>query len=106
MEDMENEVPELTGWRTNLVGLATYFRTSKCKTKALAAVGNGKVVAFPAHHEVRFAEHLYNLIAAVLTNLAACRILFMASVENSEATCDDKAKCRGFLKLWREGSQP
>lgn len=51
MKDMENEVATLALWRSNLVGLATYFRTSKCRTKALAAAGNGIVVAFPAHHE-------------------------------------------------------
>lgn len=104
MEDMENAVPELTLWRSNIVGLATYFRTSKCRTKALAAVEHCNVVAFPSHHEVRFAEHLHNLIKAVLNNLEACRTVFKETVENPEASRDEKAKSQGFLKLWSHGS--
>lgn len=100
MEDMENVVPELKLWRTNIIALATYFRTSKCRTKALAAVENGNVVAFPSHHEVRFAEHLHNLVKAVLINLEACRAVFKAATENPEASRDEKAKSKGFMKLW------
>ena len=85
MEIMENEVPELAVWRSNLVAVATYFHTSKCRTKGLAPAGNDIVVAFPDHDEVRFAKHLYNLIAAVLSNLVACRAVFTATVDNPDS---------------------
>jgi len=104
MEAMENVVPELTVWRSNYVALATYFHTSKCRTKALNSVANVGVIAFKAHHDVRFTEHLHNFITAVNKNFQACHAVFKATIDNPEATQDEKAKCSGFQKLWCEGS--
>ena len=71
IESTENAVPELRHWKTDLLSVSSYFRSSKSRTKALKRAG-GKH-AFPAYFEVRFAEHLLRLISAILANLAACR---------------------------------
>ena len=58
MEDMEDSVTELTLWKANITGLATYYRTSGTRTKALNKESNGKAKKNPKHHEIRFAEHM------------------------------------------------
>lgn len=34
----------------------------------------------------------------------ACHAMFTATMENYQATSDEKAKCNGFLKFWCKGS--
>ena len=73
MEDLMQSVQELKLWHTNLISVATYYRTSALRTKELRVIDpNAK--SFPAHHEVRFAQHLIQLCEAVLGNLKACRM--------------------------------
>jgi hypothetical protein len=113
MEDMENCVPELKLWRSNLTSLATYFRTSKCRNKVLLQCGtcseaddgkSSKILAFPAHHEVRFAEHLQALVKAALHNLSACRRAWRILKDDADLAPQEKAKAEGFLNVWSEGS--
>jgi len=70
----------------------------------LLAAEHSIVFAFPSHYEVRFAEHLHNLIKAVFNNLEACLAVFKETIENPEASRDEKAKSQGFLKLWSHES--
>ena len=54
-EAIINSVPELKIWKSSLIGVATYFRTSTSKKKMLekAAI---EMKQFPRHHDVRFAQ--------------------------------------------------
>ena len=59
MEDLMQSVPELKLWHTNLISVATYYRTSALRTKELRVIDpNAK--SFPAHHEVR----LHNILSS------------------------------------------
>ena len=59
MEDPVASVPELTIWKANAVAVATY-RTSGLRTKELKTLFP-RMKSFPAHHEVRFGQHLVQL---------------------------------------------
>ena len=72
LESVEAMVPELKHWLSDLVAVGTYFRTSGKRTSMLRSQAQ-KTVQFPPHFEVRFAEHLFGLIKAVLKNLPVCR---------------------------------
>ena len=97
MEAVEAVVPELTHWKSDLVGLITHFRTSKNRMKAMRE--HPGTLAFPAHFEVRFAEHL-QCCRAVLTNLDACRAVWTQVAEGTAK--GPKNEAVGFLKRWRE----
>ena len=71
MEDIMKSGPELKIWQSNLVGLATYYRASGLRTKELKSAKPSMKV-FPAHHEVRFAQHLLQLCDATLFNMDGC----------------------------------
>ena len=90
-------VPELGHWKSDLTGLITHFRASKNRMKALREHPN--TVAFPAHFEVRFAEHLLQCCRAVLTNLDASRAVWTEVVTGTEK--GPKSDALGFLKKWR-----
>jgi len=98
-ESVIQTVPELKIWKANLLAVATYFRTSKNKTKLLSAVlPNAK--KFPRHHEVRFAQHQVALIDAVLSNMPGCLNVWAKMDEVGDRK--EKAEARGFLKTWRD----
>ncbi|CAB3999235.1 Hypothetical predicted protein [Paramuricea clavata] len=101
MEDLVASVPELTIWKANVVAVATYYRTSGLRTKELKTLFP-RMKSFPAHHEVRFGQHLVQLREAVLYNLDSCR-LHWQKVVDSDPRDDgygkkEKEKAKGFLK--------
>ena len=100
MEDVEGNVDELTIWKTNLTGLSSYYRKSGTRTKALKRNGGSK--EFPAHYEVRFAEHMLNLIKAAISNITSCRSHWKGITEKKGVDKKDKATAEGFLKTWRD----
>ena len=71
VEDLEHVVPELQLWKANVLGVASYFRTSK-NHKATLRTLFPDAHEFPAYFEVRFAEHLVNVIEVVLHNRDGC----------------------------------
>ena len=71
MEGLIESVPELMIWKSNLVAVAAYYRSSGLRTKELKTfLSNIKL--FPADHDVRFAQHLIQQCEAVLNNLDGC----------------------------------
>ena len=101
MEDLMQSVPELKLWHTNLISVATYYRTSALRTKELRVIDpNAK--SFPAHHEVRFAQHLIQLCKAVLGNLEACTMHWekIEKAPAGEYEKIEKSKAKGFLNVW------
>ena len=62
-----------------------------------------KMKSFPAHHEVRFAQHLCE---AVLSNIDGCRVYWQKIVDAPREEYDgkEKDKARGFLKTWHASS--
>lgn len=56
-----------------VVAVLTYYCTSGLCTKELKSL-IPKMKSLPAHHEVRFAQHLMQLREAVLSNLDGCRL--------------------------------
>ena len=51
IEDVDDN-NELTLWKANITGLATYYRTSGNRTKALNKLSDGKARKFPKHHDI------------------------------------------------------
>lgn len=105
MESALATIPELKHWLTNTTAVASYFRTSPSKLKRMQQI-------FPDHHsfpryfEVRFAEHVYNLISAILHNLPGC-IEYWRELSNDSTntpatsrTSIDKTTAKGMLKIW------
>lgn len=106
LEDMEGEVSGLLLWKTNVVACATYFRMSKNRTKLLEEFGkSGKidVLTFPAHHEIRFAEHGKSLLKAVIRNLPACRKVWskIAESKSLDFTRKERLKASSLLSTWK-----
>lgn len=106
MESIEACVAELGIWKVNLKAMAQYFRVSGKRTKKLSdfakADDNQKPLHFPRFFEVRFAEHLKDLLAACLSNLNWCRSVW-ESLQN-EGERREKAEATGFLNTWKSGS--
>eukprot|EP00794_Sanderia_malayensis_P014489 gene14489-15993_t len=98
-EAIINSVPELKIWKSSLIGVATYFRTSTSKRKMLekAAI---EMKQFPRHHDVRFAQHFLSLIDAVLTNIKGCKQVWGEITRNGDRK--DKREASGYLNTWNE----
>ena len=90
---MEHAVPELQLWKANVLGVASYFRTSKNHKATLLALFPD-AHEFPAYFEVRFAEHLVNVIEAVLHNRDGCIEVWKQI--SAEGTRHEKAEASGF----------
>jgi hypothetical protein len=101
-EDIMNAVPELKAWKSELKSVATFFRTSKNHTKMLEKEFPD-ARKFPRHHDVRFAEHLVNLIDACLYNLEACKRVWKNLGEQGERK--EKAESIGYLRTWDYNQQ-
>ena len=101
MEDLFHCVPELKQWQSNLIGLATFYRVSGLRTKELKNIMS-QMVAFPRHHEVRFAQHLVQPALAALKNMPGCRQHWqkIVNVPSGEYHKKEKAKRAGFAKTW------
>ena len=101
MEDLMQSIPELKVWNVNVVSVATYYQTSGLRTKESQII-NPNAKAFPAHHEVRFAQHLIQLCEAVLRNLVSCRMHWAKIVQSprGEYENNEKSKAQGFLNIW------
>lgn len=98
IEDLEESVSELGIWKSNLTSLASYYRKSGKKTKSLKKHGAKR--EFPAHHEVRFAQHLGALITAAIDNMEACKKHWNEISNTRGVDKKEKAKAVGFLKTW------
>lgn len=108
LEDIEDAIPELKAWKKNAVACATYFRTSKCRTKLLkeCAEQGVEILSFPAHNEIRFAEHGEGLLKAIILNLPACRKAWRKIIENPSAhTSKDVSKASDLLNCWTNESK-
>ena len=81
IESVVSTVPELGIWKSNLLGLARFFRTPR-RMKMLSA------------HELQ-------LVDAVLNNLPVC-IKVWEQMQAPESTSDrkEKAKAKVFLRIW------
>lgn len=100
-ESIESSVPEFRHWLADVKSVATYFRASSKRQEdidSIAASEGHSAKHFPRHHEVRFAEHLANVVAAVLSNSHAMCTHWNSVVKDGENS--DKQKARGFLKEW------
>lgn len=102
MESAIETVPELKLWLSNLTGVATYFRTSPSKMKMLNEQYPDSR-SFPPYFEVRFAEHVRNLIVAVLHNLPGCMTVWDKLSTSREKTV--KCSAVGMTKVWASTSQ-
>ena len=94
-------VPELKIWQSNIVALATYYRASGLRTKELKSAKPSMKV-FPAHHEVRFAQHLVQLCDA-LFNLDGCFEHWKKITDSSHSGSGEYERkeinsAKGFLK--------
>ena len=98
---MEHAVPELQLWKVNVLGVASYFRTSK-NHKATLLTLFPDAHEFPAYFEVCFAEHLVNVIDAVLHNRDGCIEVWKQI--SAEGTRREKSEASGFLRTWTTGS--
>ncbi|ESO00140.1 hypothetical protein HELRODRAFT_184362 [Helobdella robusta] len=104
-ESVENVVPEFRHWLTDVKNVATYFRESSYRQENLheIAASLGETAKhFPRHHEVRFAEHLANVILAVLSNHQMMCAYWKTVVQQGEN--NEKQRARGFLKDWSQTS--
>jgi hypothetical protein len=99
LEAVINNVPELKIWKSNLKSVATYYRTSTTRQKKVTQLG--AKFAFPAFFEVRFAEHLHNLIHAVLGNMEAMMEHWTQLSNSTDKR--DKNEAIGFINTWKEG---
>ena len=70
MEDIFHCVPELEHWLSNLSSsaTATFYCVSGLRSKELRNI-LPEMVTFPRHHEVRFAQHLLQLVLATIKNI-------------------------------------
>ena len=59
------------------------------------------MVTFPRHHEVRFAQHLLQLVLAAIKNIAGCRQHWQKLTDALREMYDkkEKAKCTGFSRV-------
>ena len=105
MEDVIRSVPELKIWSSNVVGVSTFYRASGLRTKELKST-IPKMKSFPAHHEVRFAQHLIQLCEAVLSNLDGCCLHWQKIIDAPTGEYDrkEKDKARRFPKIWHPES--
>ena len=101
VEDMEHAVSELQLWKENVLGVASYFSTSKNHKATLLTLFPDSL-EFPAYFKVRFAEHLVNVIEAVLHNRDGCIEVWKRI--SAEGTRHEKAEASGFLRKWTTGS--
>ncbi len=102
MEDVMKSVPELKIWNSNLIGVATYYRTSGLRTKELKNI-KPTMKSFPPHHEIRFAQHLIQICEATLHNLDGC-IDHWTNITIAPIGEYDKREvstAKGFLKVWK-----
>ncbi|CAB3977527.1 E3 SUMO- ligase KIAA1586-like isoform X2, partial [Paramuricea clavata] len=105
LESVQAEVPELTIWMSNVLAVATFFRTSPRRTKLLHKVEE-KCLSFPKHFDVRFSEHTRNLLNAVLHNLDAARRVWQDMVDGTiESNSKEKQMAKGFIEKWYKGSR-
>ncbi|ESO06008.1 hypothetical protein HELRODRAFT_160114 [Helobdella robusta] len=103
-ESVENVVPEFRHWLTDVKNVATYFRGSSYRQENLheIAASLGETAKhFPRHHEVRFAEHLANVVLAVLSNHQMMCAHWKQLYNKMKIM---KNKARGFLKDWSQTS--
>jgi hypothetical protein len=106
IDDMVVTVPELQQWKTNMKSVAAFYRASSVRTAELTTIieeAAGQFFRFPEHHDIRFAEHLFNLAFAICRNLNGARKHWSSLQENGEGK--EKATAKGFLKIWLEGGQ-
>ncbi|ESN94265.1 hypothetical protein HELRODRAFT_164072 [Helobdella robusta] len=110
-ESVENVVPEFRHWLTDVKNVATYFRGSSYRQEKLheIAASLGETAKhFPRHHEVRFAEHLANVVLAVLSNhqmMCAYRKTVVQQGENNEKQRARDGGKEVYLAIYKKEAQ-
>ena len=82
--------------------LATFNRVSGLRTKELRNI-LPEMITFPRHHEVRFAQHLLQLVLVAIKNNGGCRQHWQKLTDAPRGMYDkkEKAKCTGFFRMWK-----
>ena len=101
MEDMEESVPELKVWKSNLLSIPEYYHKSAVRTKELKKV-LPIMKAFPTYHNVRFPQHLNNVCIAVLHNQIGCLQHWDNISKSSDFDTRERKRADGFIKLWKK----
>lgn len=107
LEDLFKSVPELRVWKTNVLDCLKFFRTSKCHTKELQEFAKLiwiQSLECPRHHDIRFAQHLNNVLKAVIRNMPACRKVWSSIVDSRDSTKAEKCEASDLLNLWHPHS--
>ena len=102
MENIFHYVPELDHWQSNLSSLATFYRVSGLRNNELQNI-LPEMVTFPRHHEVRFAQHLLQLVLAAIKNIDGCRQHWQKLTDAPRGMYDKKEKTKrtGFFRVWK-----
>ena len=102
MENIFHCVTELEDWQSNLSSLATFYRVSGLHTKEQRNILS-EMVTFPRHHEVRFTQHLLQIVLAAIKNIAGYRQHWQKltyAIRGMYAK-KEKGKCTGFSRVWK-----
>lgn len=106
-EAIESTVPEFRHWIADIRGIAAYFRASPAREDDLRIHAREmnrekSVKRFPKFHEIRFAEHLHNLVEALIQNKDFVLNHWKSLAERG--TRLEKNQAIGFLKTWADES--
>ena len=101
MDSIIASLPEMKIWFSNLKSLCTYFQKYS-KRKKLLHEKLPDAKEFAAYFEVRFAEHLSQVINTVLHNLESCMEVWKCIQEGSDRLKRDQDEARGFLTVWNQ----
>ena len=99
---MEESVPELKVWKSNLISIPEYCHKSAVRTKELKKV-LPTMKTFPTYHNVRFSKHLNNVCIAVLHNQIGCLQHWdNVSKRGILIQLRERKRTDGFIKLWKK----
>ncbi len=101
MEDMEESVPELKVWKSNLLSIPEYYHKSAVRMKELKKV-LPIMKAFPTYHNVQFSQHLNNVCIAVLHNQIGCLQHWDNFSKNSDFDTRERKRADGFIKVFMQ----
>ena len=106
--DLTESVPEMKRWYSQVKSTVSYFTVSSCRRKSVKIECTRADIVFLEFKnppDVRFAEHIHAMCAALLNNLPACNTHWKSIIDGP----DDKkvkAQASGYLKQWeKDGEQ-
>ena len=106
-ESVSNVVPAFRHWKADLKSVGAFYRASAERfsdLKALGAKHGATVYSFPRHHDVRFAEHLENLVTAVVRNHPFTTEHWTSIADDKDIRKAERQQATGFLKVWGSSS--